>query len=151
VVSAGAVPAVTMAPNDIARLLSMMASFDGRAFGKTEVAAWSAALNGVYYPQARDAIVAWYRADPAHRAAYMQPGHLLAQIRAARPQKPRAVVEAEVDHLAGAHRATADPDCPKCAAEKAGSSVSSVQNRARVSQSPTTVSDAATAKFGGGP
>lgn len=72
-----------MSPAETARVLAAAAAFDQRTVGKSDVAAWHAALGEIEYADARDAVVRHYRAT-AERVMPVHVIHHAAEIRAER-------------------------------------------------------------------
>ncbi|MGW4633672.1 hypothetical protein [Nocardia sp. NPDC004415] len=62
-----------MKKNDVARLLAIMASFDQRTVGESDILAWYSAVGTLHYPAAQAAVIEHYRTS----ADRIRPVHVL--------------------------------------------------------------------------
>ncbi len=69
-----------MRPSEAASLLVVAAAFDQRTIGESDAQAWSAALQGIGFTEARDAVVAHYRAETDR----VKPAHVIRRVLTAR-------------------------------------------------------------------
>jgi hypothetical protein len=83
--------------NEVIDLLTLIASFDRRTAGKTDVAAWQATVGDLAWPDAQAAVVEHYRES----TEWLMPAHIRQRVAAMRQARLDAAGPTEIpEHLA---------------------------------------------------
>jgi hypothetical protein len=80
-----------MTRDEVIDLLSLMASYDRRTAGETEIAAWLAAVGDLPFRDAWDAVIGHYRES----TEWIMPAHVFRRVAAVRAERLRAVPDLE--------------------------------------------------------
>lgn len=92
-----------MTPGDIARLLALLAAYDQRTVGETDVAAWLLIIGDLEVDRAQAAVVDYERNRRVALGRRMIPGDVIAYVRA-NPlpnPAPEAIPDADPDDIPG--------------------------------------------------
>lgn len=94
-----------MNPEDTGKVLAVAAMYDRRTVGKTDILAWSDALDG-YNPRACAQAIRDHYTDPDTCGLYLLPGHVIGRIRATRRNTAeRAKNDQQLNAIEGAKAA----------------------------------------------